>query len=398
MLESEAGGGGADAERAVRERYSAGALAREGALCCPVSYDSRLLEAIPAEVVERDYGCGDPSRHVREGETVLDLGSGTGKVCFIAAQVVGPGGRVIGVDMNDEMLALARESAPVVAERIGHANVEFRKARIQDLRLDRDRLAAWLAEHPVSDEASLRALEDEAARLRREEPLVATESVDVVVSNCVLNLVRPEDKAGLFSELHRVLKPGGRAVIADIVSDEDVPLHLQADPALWSGCVSGAFREDAFLEAFEAAGFHGIEILERQEEPWQVVEGIEFRSLTVQAFKGEDGPGLDRGHAVIYRGPFSAVRDDDGHVLHRGRRMAVSEKSFRRFTQSPYRDHVDLVEPRSPVPLDQAPPFTCDGEGLLRSPRETKGESYSETRAGAEGCCGSSPEGGSGCC
>lgn len=101
-----------------------------------MEYDRRYLEIIPQEVIEKDYGCGDPSRHLRAGETVLDLGSGTGKFCFIAAQVVGPTGRVIGVDMTDDMLEVARRNAPVIAKRLGYANVEFRKGRIQDLGRD----------------------------------------------------------------------------------------------------------------------------------------------------------------------------------------------------------------------------------------------------------------------
>ncbi len=167
-----------DAETAVRERYSGAARAAEEALCCPVRYDPRYLEAIPAEIIERDYGCGDPTRYARPGETVLDLGSGGGKACFIAAQVVGPGGRAIGVDCNAEMLALARRHRDAVAERLGYANVEFRCGLIQDLRLDLDRLAEELRERPVLDQAGwleLRRLEE---RLRREEPLVRDESVD----------------------------------------------------------------------------------------------------------------------------------------------------------------------------------------------------------------------------
>ena len=112
----------------------------------------------------------------------------------------------------------------------------------------------------------------------------------MVVSNCVLNLVVPEAKQKLFAEIFRVLRRGGRAVISDIVADESVPDSMVADPELWSGCISGALREDEFLAAFERAGFHGVRILERAETPWQVVEGIEFRSLTVEAFKGKQGP------------------------------------------------------------------------------------------------------------
>jgi SAM-dependent methyltransferase len=144
----------------------------------------------------------------------------------------------------------------------------------------------------------------------------------VVVSNCVLNLVKPQDKQKLFSEIFRVLRRGGRTVISDIVSDEDVPENLKADPNLWSGCISGAFREDLFLEAFEQAGFYGTRILERQQDPWRTVEGIEFRSVTVVAYKGKEGPCLDQKHAVVYRGPFRHVEDDDGHILKRGIRAA----------------------------------------------------------------------------
>src|SRR5437016_219412 len=123
-------------ETIVRQRYAAATVAPESRLCCPVDYDAEYLKAIPQEVIERDYGCGDPTKYLREGETVLDLGSGTGKICFIAAQIVGPTGKVIGVDMTDEMLAVARTNAPIVAERIGYSNVEFRKGRIQDLGLN----------------------------------------------------------------------------------------------------------------------------------------------------------------------------------------------------------------------------------------------------------------------
>src|SRR5450759_547268 len=141
-------------ETIVRERYAAGARERAEKLCCPVEYDSKYLNLIPQEVIERDYGCGDPSRYLRKGETVLDLGSGSGKICFIAAQIVGPKGKVIGVDMTDEMLEVARRNSPIVAERVGYANVEFRKARIQDLALDLELLDRELKKKPITDAAS----------------------------------------------------------------------------------------------------------------------------------------------------------------------------------------------------------------------------------------------------
>jgi arsenite methyltransferase len=383
-----------DVEAAVKTRYSGAARAPEASLCCPTRYDPALLRAIPDEVLERDYGCGDPSAYLRRGETVLDLGSGSGKICFIASQVVGSEGRVIGVDMNDEMLAVARRNAPEVARRIGHANVSFVKGRIQDLALDLEEVDRALRADPVRSAADLARLEVLTARLRRERPLVGDGSVDVVVSNCVLNLVRPEDKRQLFSEIHRVLRRGGRAVISDIVSDEDVPERLQRNPELWSGCISGALREDLFLGAFEDAGFYGVTLAERGAEPWRTVEGIELRSVTVVAYKGKEGPCLDRKHAVVYRGPFREVVDDDGHVFRRGVRAAVCEKTFRIFSGEPYRAHVELVPPRVPVPLEESLPFPCGPGTPRRDPRETKGEGYRLTTEAAPAC----GTGGKGCC
>lgn len=376
--------GASDVESAVRQRYSAGAQAREEALCCPVDYDPALLKAIPQEVLDRDYGCGDPSRHLRPGETVLDLGSGGGKIAFIASQVVGPAGRVIGVDVNDDMLVLARGAQDQVASAIGYSNVEFRKGRIQDLGLDLARVEAWLADHPVRDLASFERFQYEVRRWRETAPLIASESVDVVASNCVLNLVGQDEKTRLFEEIHRVLKRGGRAVISDIVASREVPEALRGDPDLWSGCISGAFQEEAFLEAFEKAGFHGITLEKRDAAPWREVDGIEFRSATVIAYKGKQGPCRDEGQALIYRGPFSQVLDDDGHLFHRGVPTAVCGKTFRLLTQTPYQEAFHRLEPALRIDPDTAPPFDCEG-GSTR--RDAEGLVGSSSASCASGCC-----------
>ncbi|MCA1607279.1 MAG: methyltransferase domain-containing protein, partial [Acidobacteria bacterium] len=176
-----------DVERAINKRYSQAAQVREETLCCPVSYDPKYLNVVPDEIKERDYGCGDPSQFVREGDTVLDLGSGGGKICYIAAQVVGPEGFVIGVDANDEMLALAEKYRQQIGDEIGYHNVEFRKGRIQDLRLDLKLVDSYLAENPVCSTTDLASFDAYCARVKEERPLVADESIDVVLSNCVLN-------------------------------------------------------------------------------------------------------------------------------------------------------------------------------------------------------------------
>jgi arsenite methyltransferase len=373
-------------ETIVRQRYAAGAKERADKLCCPVDYNPNYLKAIPHEVIERDYGCGDPSRYVHEGETVLDLGSGTGKICFIAAQIVGPTGRVIGVDMTEEMLEVARRNAPVVAERLGYANVEFRKGRIQDLALDLELLDQRLKEKPITDAASFLAADELAEELRVKHPLIASDSVDVIVSNCVLNLVEPKSKRQLFEEIFRVLKKGGRTVICDIVSDEEVPEEMQNDPELWSGCISGALTEEGFLGAFENAGFYGIQILKRDRNPWRTVQGIEFRSVTIEAFKGKQGDCFERNQAVIYRGPFKAVLDDDNHRMERGRRYAVCDKTYNLYNKTPYREFFEFVDPIAEVPLSDARPFDCS-RTVLRHPKETKGQDYDVTTEANNNCC-----------
>jgi arsenite methyltransferase len=380
-------------ESVVKNRYAAGAKATEAKLCCPVAFETEYLKAIPAEVIERDYGCGDPSKYIREGETVLDLGSGSGKICFIAAQIVGPTGKVIGVDMTDEMLELARRNAPIVAEHIGYANVEFRKGRIQDLTLDLEWLDAELRRNPITDAASFLAADELAEELRVKHPLIVDDSIDVVVSNCVLNLVEPKSKRHLFEEIFRVLKKGGRVVISDIVSDEEVPEEMQNDPELWSGCISGALTEGGFLSAFEKTGFYGIQILKRDAQPWRTVQRIEFRSVTVEAFKGKQGECFERNQAVIYRGPFKEVLDDDNHQLERGKRYAVCDKTYNLYKKAPYREFFEFVDPVVEVPLAEAKPFDCS-RTAVRHPKETKSQDYDVTTEANNKCC----DGGGSCC
>ena len=359
----------ADVRTDVQDRYAAGANAVEAELCCPIDYDPQYLKIIPEEVLERDYGCGDPSRYVREGDVVLDLGSGGGKICFIASQIVGPHGKVIGVDMTDDMLELSRVNAPVIAERVGYANVEFRRGHIEDLKTDLDQLNAWLAKNPVKDAGGMEAMEAEILRMQTELPMIEDNSVDVIVSNCVLNLVSDSKKKQLFAEMFRVLKVGGRVAVSDIISDEDSPEELKKDARLWSGCISGALTEEGFVEALEEAGFHGIVVDKFELEPWQVVEGIEYRSATYLAYKGKQGECLEKNQAVIYNGPWRSIQDDDGHVFRRGERAAVCEKTFNLLKREPYEGLFTHIEPS--VPVTETIQFECEGV-RRRDPQETK--------------------------
>ncbi len=238
---------------AIQERYGSAAIEKESCLCTPVGFNPVLLEAIPQEVVERDYGCGDPTKYVQKNDIVLDLGSGSGKNAFICAQIVGKEGKVIGVDQNPDMLSLSRSASKEVTKNIGFDNTEFLEGSIEKLdALDKDL-----------------------------NPLIADKSVDIILSNCVLNLVSPESRSNLLRNIKRVLNDNGRIAISDIVSSKKVPYRLQNDHDLWTGCISGAWYEPDFISDFKELGFKNLEFAERSAEPWKVIEDIEFRTVTL---------------------------------------------------------------------------------------------------------------------
>lgn len=377
----------------VMDRYSGGAKEREAALCCPVDYDTSLLKILPKEIIERDYGCGDPSRYVREGDVVLDLGSGGGKICYMAAQLVGENGHVHGVDINDDMLALAHKHKADMAEKLGGDRVTFHKGTIQDLSMGHAARNAYLSANPVTDADSMTAYRAWEEKQRSEQPMIADNSVDLVVSNCVLNLVRNEDREQMIGEIFRVLKPGGRVAISDIVSDEHVPEHLQKDGHLWSGCISGAYQELDFLEAFVDAGFAAVGYDKWDASPWQVVEDIEFRSVTLTAVKGEGTGCIDRGHGVIYKGPYSSVMDDEGHEFPRGVRIAVCERTFRFCTEGPMaNDFIGIAPAVLKDPIEYCAPI-----GTIRHPAETKSGTHVHGEP-SDSCCAPSAEDSTSCC
>ncbi len=161
-----------------------------------------------------------------------------------------------------------------------------------------------------------------------------------------------------------------------------LPDHLKTNPDLWSGCISGAFQEQAFLQAFVDAGFRAVSYDKWEAEAWQVVEGVEFRSVTLTAVRGEGTECLDVGHAVIYRGPFMEVCDEEGHTFPRGERMAVCERTFRFLIAVPMADHFIGIQPqtaREPLAW-YAPP------GTRRSAAETKGAVHVARDCGPA-CC-----------
>ena len=210
----------------VREHYAeriknSASCCGTDACCAPENnlYPVDLLTTVPSDVASTSYGCGDPITlaSLQAGQTVLDLGSGAGLDCLLAAQKVGAEGHVIGVDMTPEMIERARANA----KRVNTTNVEFRQGYLEDL--------------PV-------------------EP----NSVDVVISNCVINLSPDKDK--VFAEIFRVMKPGGRLAVSDIVTDGELPEEVRTSLSAWAGCVAGAVEAKEYIAMMEAVGFADISI------------------------------------------------------------------------------------------------------------------------------------------
>ena len=291
----------------VREFYADAAQEPQEELCCPVQPNQEDLAHIPTQVVERFYGCGSPvaDAGIREGETTLDLGSGAGIDVFIAARRVGPKGKAIGIDMTDEMLDVARQCRPVVASNLGYDVVEFHKG--------------FLEQVPVEDK-----------------------SVNLVTSNCVVNL--SPDKKRVFAEMWRVLKDHGRIVIADIVSEEEVPPHQRKDPRLWGECISGALTEEELLAYLERAGFYGLQVLKKTF--WKEVEGHRFYSVTVRGYKFHKTEGcVFIGQKAIYQGPFKGVSDEEGHWFPRNVPVEICTDTAAKLSQPPYAGQFVVTDP-----------------------------------------------------
>jgi arsenite methyltransferase len=299
----------------VSDRYARAASMGEQ-MCCPTSYDMADLQSfIPEEVLKISYGCGTPAglKTVSQGETVLDIGSGGGIDCFAASRLVGPTGHVIGIDMTDTMLAIARKHAPLVATNLGYAssNVEFRKGMADAI--------------PVIDGA-----------------------VDLIISNCVINLA--PDKRKVFREMFRVAKPGGRFTISDIVADQLVPQYLVHDAEKWGDCLSGALTLTDYIAGMVGAGFLGIHLIKASS--WQMIDGIHFFSVTLTGYKLPAGaPQSDVRYATL-RGPFSRVVDELGTTYLRGIPQPITPETVGLLSQAPLVSHFILSS--SPLWLDRA--------------------------------------------
>ncbi|MGK7346424.1 MAG: methyltransferase domain-containing protein [Candidatus Nitrospinota bacterium M3_3B_026] len=279
--------------------------------CCTVDYDEGLLAPLTSEVKSRRYGCGSPTPEAAFGLTILDLGCGAGTDVFIASQLVGPAGKVIGVDMTGEQLEIARRNVEPVTRNIGYdkPNVEFLEGEIESLDLP-------------------------------------DESVDIVISNCVINL--SEDKEAVFGEIWRALRPGGEFLIADIVADRRIPEPLRNNPKLYSECLTGADYEGDFLRRMSKAGFNDVRQTSRRATN-DIIETIHFTSVTYRGFKIPlEEHCEDYGQVAVYKGAIPGKPDiytlDLNHVFPAGAAVRVCKNTADIIRQSRLSDFFHVSE------------------------------------------------------
>lgn len=283
-------------------------------------YLKQAMSNIHVEVVARYYGCGLIAPQELAGTRILDLGSGSGRDCYLLAQLVGENGSVVGVDMTEEQLAVAETHLEWHRERFGYArsNVEFKLGHIEQL----DQLG----------------LEDN--------------SFDIIVSNCVINL--SPDKVAVLKEAYRLLKPGGELYFSDVYSDRRIPQQLMDDPLLYGECLSGALYWNDFLRLAVSAGFGDPRLINDRAiaidnpEIEQRIGHINFYSATYRLFKiaGLESACEDYGQAVVYKGGIANSEQvfvlDNHHILEQGRHFPVCGNTYRILRESRFRDYFEF--------------------------------------------------------
>lgn len=292
--------------------------------CCtmeaPPKYIQEALSNIHDEVQAKYYGCGLAIPSKLEGLRVLDLGSGSGRDCYILSQLVGEKGEVVGVDMTDEQLAVANEYVEYHAAKFGYkkSNVKFLKGNMEKL----------------------------------EELNLKPASFDLIISNCVINLAT--DKEKVLGDAYALLKPGGEMYFSDVYSDRRISKELQADPVLWGECLSGALYWNDFLRISRKVGFtdprsvkNNVITIENDEVKEKCGD-IQFFSVTYRLFKidGLEDECEDYGQAVAYKGGIAnhatSFDLDDHHHFEKGKIESVCGNSYKMLFDTRYKDHFDF--------------------------------------------------------
>ncbi len=332
----------------VREFYGQAALTANTDIVNPLAPAQEQADFIPEDSRKRSYGCGSPVTDAdpQPGETLVDLGSGSGVECFMAAAAVGAQGRVFGIDMTTEMLSLATASKQEVVVRLGYDNVEFRRGFLEQIPLD-------------------------------------NQCADIVISNCVINL--SPDKRKTYQEIFRILKPGGRLVISDIITDTPIPLTIKNNVLYRGECLGGAMQQEELVAMLESAGFVAIHLIKRF--PYRQVEGMDFFSLTYQAQRPQEEKRVDT-VACVYRGPYGAVYTESGILLVKGRRTVIPETDIAYLDDSVFvLDEQGAVTNLIMTSCCCVPPLATEPAASCCVMPDTATESSSRQKSGCM-CCG----------
>lgn len=325
----------------IVETYSKAARETDQNFCCGVDYRKEFsqeeIRHLPEEVLNRNYGCGVPPglRKLAPGQHVLDLGPGFGRDCFIAALKVGPGGRVFGLDMNEDMLAQAERYRPEVVGNLGYDNISFLRGQFD-----------------------------------RKIPL-PDDSIDVILSNCVNNLAL--DKRTAYREMFRVLSPGKQLSFSDVVSYHPLPEQLRSNEAAWADCVGGVLSFGELAGVLSASGFHGVtltteylwkagnQIVEEycgagslSEQELQDLGKVRLYSVAIEAFKpilDPQGECYWRGQYALFHGPGVALQldNDPDHVFTSAQLKEVCEKTATILKSEPFNRYFTVFEPEGEV-------------------------------------------------
>jgi len=279
-----------------------------------------VLKEIHPEVIEKFYGCGSPIPTNLEGKTVLDLGSGSGRDCYLLSKLVGPKGKVIGVDMTSEQVEVAKKHIDYHTQKFGYSkpNIEFIQGYIEDL----------------------------------EEIGIKSNSIDVVISNCVINLSPSKER--VFSEVFRVLRPGGELYFSDVFSNRRIPKNLVENSVLMGECLSGALYTEDFRRLLARVGCQDFRSLSKSritiqnQEIEKMVGMIEFYSITVRAFKLDlEDRCEDYGQMAIYLGTIKDQPNffvlDDHHLFETNKPMAVCQNTAKMISETRFGDHFKLI-------------------------------------------------------
>jgi hypothetical protein len=332
-----------------------------------------VLKAVPASFKDEnvELSLTNGLDYFSPGMKVVVLGGKNHVLSYIAARRTTPGGFVINCFTNLNHMEKLQAAFSELPDR-QLPDLQFHYTPNGDLTTRCSEIETFLKKHAVKKITDYLQLDRFITEMRNKNPLIEDNSVDIVALDGPNFDITTENLWNLAEDVYRILKKGGVFLFSLLLSDE-------------KAVEEGYLCENDLVRFSQSLKFHGLQWLGRSELPYQVKNGKEIRYHNFAAFKGKEGPCMERGQAVIYNGPWMEVKDDDGHTYPRGKRVAVCDKTFNVLLRPPYKDQFTYLRPYIDIPLEQAAPFPCAAGILFRHPKETKG--IVESKPISQDCC-----------